>query len=59
MVFTHKAKGKSGNVEIKIDNTVLNQSNSTKFLGVFIDDTLQWTKHISHVKSKVSGGLYA
>ena len=59
MIFTRKAKGKSGNVEIRIDNTVLDQSNYTKFLGVFIDDTLQWTKHISHVKSKVSGGLYA
>jgi hypothetical protein len=55
----------------KYDNTNTNDYNlnigserikrvqHTKFLGLIIDEQLQWTAHIKHVKSKLSSSLYA
>ena len=43
--------------KVIIDNHELNQVNSTKYLGVIIDHKLNWTEHISYVKSKISKGI--
>ena len=42
-----------------IDNEVLEKVPVTKFLGVYIDENLDWTEHIDFVKKKISGGIYA
>ena len=31
--------------------------NSTKFLGVIIDDKLKWTAHIQYIKNKLSKSI--
>lgn len=42
---------------LSIDGNVLEQVDNTKFLGVFIDSKLTWSKHIEHVSLKISKGL--
>jgi hypothetical protein len=32
---------------------------SVKFLGIIIDDGLEWTEHINHVVKRISSGSYA
>lgn len=44
---------------IKIGNTPIQRSQSTKFLGITIDEHLTWKTHISHINKKISSSLYA
>ncbi len=44
---------------LHIENDRLERVQTTKFLGVFIDEHLTWKHHIDHVKKKVSKGIYA
>ncbi len=52
------------NLDISIDGTVLDQigpqfqEKTTKFLGVFMDDSLSWKYHMTHVNNKISRALY-
>ena len=39
---------------VKINKETINRVNVTKFLGVMIDDKLNWKNHICLVKSKLS-----
>ena len=41
-------------INIKIQNTHILIARVTKFLGVFIDESLNWKDHISRVKAKLS-----
>ena len=43
--------------KLMLDGSYLEQVNSTKFLGLFIDEKLTWNQHISHISLKVSKGL--
>ena len=42
-----------------IDNDILERVEVTKFLGIFIDQSLSWQHHINRCKSKISSGVYA
>jgi len=44
---------------LTIDDVPLERVHTTKFLGVHIDEKLEWNHHIDHVKKKVSSGIYA
>ena len=55
MLF-HRARIKSNNSVVKINDSVLNRVNNMKYLGVIIDHKLKWCEHISYVKNKVSKG---
>ncbi len=46
-------------LNVSIDGQLLERVECTKFLGVFIDEKLNWKKHIDHVASKISKGLCA
>ena len=37
----------------------MEQVKFTNFLGVFVDEKLEWSEHILHVKAKMSSALYA
>ena len=41
-------------ISVKINKETINRVNVTKFLGVMIDDKLNWKNHICLVKSKLS-----
>ena len=38
---------------------IIDRKRNVKFLGLFIDDHLNWQAHISRVKSKITPSLYA
>ena len=40
-----------------IDNESIGEVRRTKFLGVFIDNKLNWKDHISYISGKVSRGI--
>ena len=43
--------------QICIDGYILEKVDNIKFLGVMIDSSLNWTKHINHVSLKISKGI--
>ena len=47
------------NPMIRIGNEFLNRVNTTKSLGVIIDDRLRWEDHIDSISKKVSRGIVA
>ena len=50
MIFTSKGKSYNKNVSnIKLDGNSIQQVNKTKFLGIIIEEHLNWATHISHL----------
>ena len=41
-----------------IGNEVIKQEECVKFLGMYIDSELKWSKHLQHCKAKIAGSLY-
>ena len=56
MVF-HRAKHKHMDVKLCINKVPIQQVDNTKFLGVIIDDNLNWSNHISYINSKIAKGI--
>ena len=57
MVF-HSAKIKIVSpIDVTLDNCCLTKTDSFKYLGVIIDQRLNKTQHIAHVKNKISKGI--
>ena len=59
MIF-HRARLKSIdgiNNDVIMDNNALIKVNSIKYIGVIIDNKLNWIDHITYVKNKISKGL--
>ncbi len=52
MLFGNRMLNKE--INIKIRNVNIERVRVTKFLGVFIDDLLNWKAHIKYVQSKLS-----
>ena len=40
-------------VYLNVDNVIIKPSNSTKFLGLIVDDKLEWTQHVKNVLTKM------
>ena len=57
MLFCSKGKKIAGPVSIKISNQEIARVDHTKFLGVIIDEKLNWSNHINSVKRKVAKGI--
>ena len=56
MVFD-RGKKQSENNLLTLNNKSIGYVKFTKFLGVIIDDQLNWLNHISYVKNKISKGF--
>ena len=41
-------------IEIKIGNTPINQKPETEFLGIILDDDLNWKAHLKHISLIIS-----
>ena len=39
---------------IKLGNQQILQVRNTKFLGIYIDDGLEWGDHINHITKKIA-----
>ena len=44
-------------VSIKLEGKLITRESQTKFLGVIIDDKLNWKAHISYISGKISRAI--
>ena len=53
MMF-HRAKIKiNTNFKILINNNIIDHTNNTKFLGLIIDNKMNWSAHTHYIKNKI------
>ena len=59
IVFSSKRKYVDVNLtdQVLIDDVPLNRVSSAKFLGVTLDEKLNWNEHVSCIKKKVSKSI--
>ena len=53
MVF-HRSRIKTSDINVVMQQNTIDRVNSTKCLGLIIDDKLKWHEHIQHVKHKIA-----
>ena len=53
MVFS-KRRVDLSSLQVRIDNTPIERKTEARFLGVIVDDKLNWASHIRAVKTKMS-----
>ena len=59
LVGTRKRLKKADkNLTISLDGDVIKRVNSTKYLGIVIDEYLEWGAHVKHMKSKIAKCIY-
>ena len=46
---------KSSNLHLSLNGVIINRTSVTKYLGVYIDEMLNWKEHISYLNKKISG----
>jgi hypothetical protein len=46
-------------IKIVASNSIITNTNSTKFLGLVIDSTMSWKEYITELTSKLSKACYA
>ena len=52
MLFTNRTRPAS--ISLNIDDNVITEKAETKFLGVIVDNQLNWNAHIKHISNKIS-----
>ena len=52
--FKSSSSNTSGDYDININNSVIEQVKETKFLGVTIDENLNWNAHVNKLSKKLS-----
>ena len=57
VIFHAPQKKITYQVNLSLHNCLLKQESSTKYLGVLIDENLNWKSHVSHIKSKIKRGV--
>ena len=57
MVFKPRQKRSICNIQISIDNQNIVKVKETNFLGVILDENLNWKSEISHVANKVAKSI--
>src|ERR1043165_78987 len=55
--FGYKKIPRNQNLKLSLDGNSISQVESTKFLGVYLDEKLTWKNHIDHISLKISRGL--
>ena len=53
----HRTKHKNMDVKLCAKKAPIQQGDNTTFLGVIIYDNLNWSNHISYIKSKIAKGI--
>ena len=47
------------NLNLSVNGNKLSRENCCKFLGIYIDESLSWNKHLKYINSKISRSLFA
>ena len=61
LINKHPYKKLECNFTLSINNTSINRTGSVKYLGIYLDDTLNWSSHITHLSlqlARYSGMFY-
>ncbi len=58
MLFRPKGKKSDFDISLSFENTEIMQVKATKFLGIFLDECLNWDAQVKHVCSKMVKNLY-
>ena len=56
MIFTTKRKVEPS-VALNIEGHSIDEVDNTKSLGIYLDDKINWEKHITYVSGKVARGI--
>ena len=54
LINKHPYKKLECNFTLSINNTSINRTDSVKYLGVYLDDTLNWSSHIIHLSLQLA-----
>ena len=46
-------------IQLELETCTLNSANTTKFLGLYLDNELNWSTHITKLSNKLSSSLFA
>ena len=57
LYFTNNDRGILKDIDIRINNQILAEVSNAKYLGVYIDNKLQWDTHINNIKLRLSKGV--
>ena len=57
LYYTNKNRNSLKNIKIKINGEVLNEVDDAKYLGVYMDNKLNWNVHTNHIKLRLSKGI--
>ena len=57
MVFHRGRRKIHNNIKLCIDDAIIEEPSTIKYLSVIIDNKLNWTSHIAFVKNKVAKGI--
>ena len=55
-LYFHYGKCKKHNINLTLNDTLVEEKQVTKYLGVMIDNKLNWKFHIEHVRAKLARG---
>ena len=58
MIFkTRNRKLQDIPMDILLNDKIITQTAVTKFLGIFLDENIDWSKHIEHISFKISRAI--
>ena len=57
VIFHAPQKKITSQIKLTLNNCTLKQESSTKYLGIIIDENLNWKAHISHIENKIKRGI--
>ena len=57
VIFRNPGKSIVVTKTLYINNTAISQEPYTKFLGVYLDENLNWSKHIKEISKKIARGV--
>ena len=58
ILFKNKKRKVDKSLQIIMDDTLITRKTFTKFLGMIVDDKLNWHEHILHIMNKLSKSLH-